>query len=114
MILAYPLTLAMLLQLHFMHIHDISLMVNIQMMISGLSQLGNRQWGYGQCNVTQTFPTSMSRCLQMVAVIVASPTDTNYYACTTGVMNANQYVVNGFRSNKKENNIYYQMICIGA
>ena len=84
------------------------------MMISGLSQLGNRQWGYGQCNVTQTFPTSMSRCLQMVAVIVASPTDTNYYACTTGVMNANQYVVNGFRSNKKENNIYYQMICIGA
>ena len=71
------------------------------------------QWEFGQCNVTHTFPISMNRCLQIVAVIVAAPDDTNPYECSTRVLSGSNYFVNGFRANNKQNNIYYQMICIG-
>lgn len=61
----------------------------------------------------QTFPISMSQDLAVVTGIIASKDDTNHYESTFGIYAPNQYIVNGFRSNTKQTDIFYRMICIG-
>nr|DAE71577.1 MAG TPA: putative tail fiber protein [Caudoviricetes sp.] len=72
------------------------------------------QWGFYVCNASQSYPIAFSINPYCIAAsVLASTTDSNYYSISVDNDSNRSFILNGWRDNVKQGDIYAAVIAIG-
>lgn len=72
------------------------------------------QWGRYLCNASQSYPIAFSINPYCIAAsVLASTTDSNYYSISVDNDSNRSFILNGWRDNVKQGDIYAAIIAIG-
>ena len=71
------------------------------------------QWGFYVCNASQSYPIAFSINPYCIAAsVLASATDSNYYSISIDNDSNRSFILNGWRDNVKQGDIYAAIIAI--